>query len=119
MMFDIEKACEVTKEILKKHFAKLGTLLHHELLQKVTQRMFAAGLVSQAVNNSPDYNNLMGEYFVVLELCNDHSKFMEYCRTFVRILCDQGGPLKVISEVITGDWNKEIKEQLHVNLDFT
>ena len=79
MMFDIEKACEVAKEILKKHFAKLGTLLHHELLQKVTQRMFAAGLVSQAVNNSPDYNNLMGEYFVMLELCNDHPKFIEYC----------------------------------------
>ena len=46
MMFDKEKACETTQEILKKHFAKLGTLLHHELLQKVTQRMFAAGLVS-------------------------------------------------------------------------
>ena len=56
MMFDIEEACEVAKEILKKHFAKLDTLLHHELLKKVTQRIFAAGLVSQAVNNSPDYN---------------------------------------------------------------
>ena len=116
--FDIEKAKEIIHEILRKHYDSLGDLIHSDLLQKVTQRMYAAGLVSVSVNNSPNFNNLMNEYGVVLKVCRDCSKFITYCRTFIRILSDQGGPWKMISEVIADDWDKEIKEQLHISLKF-
>ena len=119
MTFDIEKAKEIIQAILRKHYDSLGDLIHSDLLQKVTQRMYAAGLVSVSVNNSPNFNNLMNEYGVVLKVCRNCSKFITYCRTFIRILSDQGGPLRMISEVIADDWDKEIKKQLHISLNFT
>ena len=119
MTFDIEKANRIIQAILRKHYDSLGDLLHDDLLQKVTQRMYAANLVSGSVNSSPNFKNLMKEYDVVLRVCKDHSKFITYCQTFIRILSDQGGPLKMLSEVIADDWEKEIKEQLHLSLNFT
>ena len=119
MTFDIEKASKIIQAILRKHYDSLGDLIHSDLLQKVTQRMYAAGLVSVSVNSSPNFDNLMKEYGVVLRVCRDCSKFITYCRTFIRILYDQGGPLKMISEVIDDNWDKEMKEQLHISLNFT
>ena len=117
--FDVEKASKITKEILKKHFASLGDLLHRDPLEKVIQRMYAENLVSESVNSSPDYKNMMSEYNVLLDICSDVSEFTEYCTKFIRILSDQGGPLLKISNRIAADWTKEIAKQLHVNLNFT
>ena len=100
-------------------FIRWSNKLHSHLLQKVTQRMNVAGSVSGSVNKSPNFNNLMKEYGVVLKVCRDCSKFITFCWTFITILSDQGGLLKMVSEVIADDWDKEIKEQLHISLNFT
>ena len=102
---------------MRKHFASLGGLLHREPLQEVARGMYAAGLVSKSVNSSPDYNNLMSEYNVMLGLCSDLAQFRKCCQEFLTILSDQDGPLKVVSKVIADDWEKEIMDQLQVNLD--
>ena len=117
--FDVEKASKIAKGILKKYFASLGGLLHKDPLEKVIQRMYGENLVSESVNNSPDYKNMMSEYNASLELCRDVSEFMDHCKTFIRILSDQSGPLVKISNRIAADWTKEIAKQLHVNLKFT
>ena len=118
VIFDIKKAGQITKKVLNEHFASLSDCLHAIPLQKVTERMFSAGLVSEPVKNSPDYNNLMSEYKVTLMYCDDCSEFVECCRSFVKILFEQGGPLKSISTAIANDWAKELKSQLHVTLNF-
>ena len=64
---DTKKAKEIILEILRKHYDSLGDLLHSDLLQKVTQRMYVSGLVSVSVNSSPNFNNLMNEYNVMLK----------------------------------------------------
>ena len=119
MTFDVERASRIMQDILRERHDSLGDLLHDDLLQRVTQRMYAANLVSGAVNNLPNFNNLMKEYGVMLRECRDQSNFITYCQTFIRILSDQGGPLKMISEVIADAWEKEIKKQLNISLNFT
>ena len=73
--FNAEKAGKIAQGILRKHLASLSGLLHREPLQEVAREMYAAGLVSKSVNSSPDYNNLMSEYNVMLGLCNDLAQF--------------------------------------------
>ena len=92
-------------------------MLYGEPLQEVARGMYAAGLVSKSVNSSPDYNNLMSEYNVMLGLCSDLAQFRKCCQKFLTILSDQDGPFKIISKVIANDWDKEIMDQLQVNLD--
>ena len=116
---DTKKAKEIIHKILRKHYDSLRDLLYSDLLQKVTHRMYTSGLVSVSVNNSPNFNNLLKEYNVMLRVCRDHSEYITYCQTFIRILSDQGGPLKKISVAIADDWDREIKEKLHISLKFT
>ena len=116
---DAEKAGKIAQGILRKHFDLLGVLLHRESLQEVARGMYAAGLVSMSVKNSPDYNNLMKEFNIMLGLCRDLPQFRKHCQEFLTILSGQGGPLKSISEVIANAWDKEIMDQLRVNINFT
>ena len=71
-MSDAEKAGKIAQGILRKHFDLLGGLLYGEPLQEVARGMYAAGLVSISVNNSPDYNNLMKE-FNIIYACMDYA----------------------------------------------
>ena len=115
---DAEKAGKIAQGILRKHFDSLGGLLHRDPLQEVARGMYAAGLVSISINNSPDYNNLMKEFNIMLGLCRDLPQFRKHCQEFLTILSGQDGPLKAISEVIANEWDKEIKDQLRVNFNF-
>ena len=117
-MSDTEKAAKITQGILKKHFDSLGGLLHKEPLQAVARGMYGAGLVSISVNNSPNYNNLMTEFNIMLGLCRDLGQFQNRCQEFLTILSRQDGPLKDISEVIADDWDKEIMAQLGLKFNF-
>ena len=115
---DAEKAGKIAQGILRKHFDSLGGLLHRECLQKVAGEMYAAGLVSTSVNTSPDYNNLMKEFNIMLGLCRDLLQFQNHCQEFLTILSGQEGPLKAISEVIAKELDKEIMDQLRLNFNF-
>ena len=109
---NVQKASKLVEKILDNHSASLGSLLSYEApLQKVTNAMFKAGLVSVNVQDSPSYKDLISEYKTLLELENDYSRFLKYCRLFISILSDQGGPFKLIGELIATD----IREQLDVN----
>ena len=117
-MSDAEKAGKIAQGILRKHFDSLGGLLYGEPLQEVARGMYAAGLVTISVNNSPDYNNLMKEFNIMLGLCRDLGQFQNHCQEFLTILSRQGGPLKAFSKVIADDWDKEIMDQLRMNFNF-
>ena len=115
---DAEKASKIEQGILRKYFDSLGGLLHRDPLQEVARGMYAAGLVSISVNNSPDYNNLMKEFNIMLGLCRDLPQFQNHCREFLTILSRQDGPLKAIGKVIADEWDKEIMDQLQQNFNF-
>ena len=117
-MSDAEKAGKITQGILRKHFASLGGLLYGEPLQEVARGMYAAGLVSISVNHSPDYNNLLKEFNLMLGLCRDLVQFQKHCQEFLTILSRQDGPLKAFSKVIADEWDKEIMDQLRLNFNF-
>ena len=117
-MSDAEKAGKIAQGILRKHFDSLGGLLYGEPLQEVARGMYAAGLVSISINNSPDYNNLMTQFNIMLGLCRDLAQFQKHCQEFLTILSRQDGPLKAFSKVIADDWDKEIMDQLGLNFNF-
>ena len=117
-MSDAEKAGKIAQGILRKHFASLGGLLYGEPLQEVARGMYAASLVSISVNNSPDYNNLMTQFNIMLGLCRDRVQFRKRCQQFLTILSRQDGPLKAFSKVIADDWDKEIMDQLGLKFNF-
>lgn len=119
VQFDVKKASKVAQEILNSYSGSLDNFLHEAPLKEVAQHMFSANLISNAVNESPNYNNLMSEYKGMLQLSSDEAEFMKYCRSFINILSDRGGPLQKISRKIANDWTSEIMKQLHVNLKFT
>ena len=117
-MSDAEKAGRIAQGILRKYFHSLGGLLHRDSLQEVARGMYAAGLVSISVNNSPDYNNLMKEFNIMLGLCRDLPQFQNHCQEILTILSCQDGPLKTISKVIADELDKEIMDQLQLNFNF-
>ena len=118
-MSDAEKAGKIAQGILRKHLASLGELLHGDPLQEVARQMYVANLVStKSVYSSPDYNNLMREFNIMLGLCRDLAQFQKHCRKFLTILSHQGSPLKAISKVIADEWDKEIMDQLQLNFNF-
>ena len=114
---DVEKVKKEIQKVLKQCFSKLDILLR-ESLQQIATDMFSAGLVTQTTQNEPNVSKVMKEFTSGMEFISDCQELVEYCKLFLRILAQQGGPFKRAADKIAQEWTTNIEKVLKVNLEF-
>ena len=114
---DVEKVKKEIQKVLKKCYSKLDILLR-ECLHQIATDMFSVGLVSQTTLNEPNVSKVMSEFTSGMEFISDCHELVEYCRLFLRILCQHGGPFKRAADRMAQEWTTNIERVLSMNLEF-
>ena len=114
---DVEKVKKEIQKVLKRWYSKLDILLR-ESLQQIATDMFSVGLVSQTTLNELNVLKVMNEFTLGMEFISDCQELVEYCKLFLRILAQQGGPFQRAANKIAQEWTTNIERVLSMNLEF-
>ena len=114
---DVGKVKKEIQKVLKQCYSKLDILLR-ESLQQIATDMFSDGLVTQTTQNEPNVSKVMNEFTSGMDFISDCQELVEYCKLFLRILAQQGGPFKRAADKIAQEWTTNIERELSMNLEF-
>ena len=114
---EVDKVKKVIQKVLKKYFSNLEILLN-ECLQEIATAMFSNDLVSQNIKKEPNVAKMMSQFTSGMNFISDCNELVEYCKLFLSILAQQGGPFKRASDKIAQEWTTNIEKELGVNLEF-
>ena len=109
---------KLIRKVLTKYRADLADLLETSL-PKLAEEMLAAGLISNAAQKTPTFDNIMREFMAGMSFKMTHTELQEYVIKFLEILNKIGGNFACVSNVLRNEWTKIIKEELKVEINFT
>ena len=106
LIFIVRVSIEVS---LRSHFAVLSSATEH-CISDVSAKLYAKGLITEAVNKSPTILRIIDEFKAGLSLVSDISRLVERYECFLECLSYDAGPLHDVSDKLSADWN-DIKKQ--------
>ena len=114
---EVDKVKKVIQDVLKNYYSKLETLLN-ERLHEIATDMFSNDLVSQNTKNEPNVAKVMSEFTLGMDFIIECQELVEYCKLFLYILAQQGGPFKRAADKLAQEWTTNIEKKLCLNLEF-
>ena len=115
---DINTLRKLIWKVLRKYHAALADLLKSSLV-KLANEMFAAELISSGAQETPTFDNIIGEFKAGMNFMMTHTELQEYVVKFLEILKNMGGSFARASNVLQKELTKLIKEELKVEMNFT
>ena len=112
---DIYKLRRVIRNVLVQHHASLDES-SRDSLQLLANEMYAAGLISSTVRQSPSFDNIIAEYKATLSAMSSLSEIVHYCVKFLSILTKIGGSCAMASQAIREFWIRDCKAKCGVEL---
>ena len=114
---EVDKVKKVIQKVLRKYYSKLETLLN-EGLKEIAVNMFSNNLVSRCTKKEPSVGKMMSEFTSGMDFISDCQELVQYCKLFLSILSEQGGPFKRAADKLAQEWTVNIKKEVSVNLEF-
>ena len=87
-------------------------------LEKIATDLYSHGLISEAVNESPTFKDIMTEFQSGMNLIRNYQRLVKHCELFLQTLVDQHGPPKEAAINIAEDWTENIKRKLNITIEF-
>ena len=112
---DINKLLRVIRNVLTQHHTSLDISSRNNL-HLLANEMYAAGLISLAVLQSPSFDSIIAEFMVALVFMHSLSEIEQCCAKFLSILTKIGGPCALASQALQEDWIKDGKAECGVEL---
>ena len=101
--------CASIEKSLRSHFAVLSSATEH-CISDVSTKLYSKGLISEAVNKSPEILKIFDEFKAGLSSMSDISQLVKRYECFLECLSCDAGPLHDVCNRLSTDWN-DIKKQ--------
>lgn len=114
---DVDKLRDLLCEVLDGMSADLGNLLQSGTLDSFSSELFAAKLISSAVNETPDFKKIMREFETSMKFMS-HPELEEHCRGFLQALRKSGGsggPTSKAAEKLEEEWSEVVLNELGIH----
>ena len=79
-------------------------------ISDVSAKLYSKGLISEAVNKSPEILKIFSEFKAGLSSVSDISQLVKRYECFLECLSCDAGPLHYVFDKLSADWN-DIKKQ--------
>ena len=112
---DISKLRRVIGNVLAQHHSSLHES-SRDSLQLLATEMYATGLISSAVRQSPSFHNIFADFTAVLGFMSTVSEIEQNCAMFLSILTKIGGRCATASQALQHDFIKNSKTECRVEL---
>ena len=113
----MNKVCRTLRNVLTKQFSSLNGALKN-CLKDVANEMYAEGLISNGVKDSPTYDSIIQEFKAGMIYMKDITQLEEYCQAFLDCLYNgsQGGPAIFAAQNLAEEWKKDVQEVHSISL---
>ena len=115
---DINKLRKLIRKVLTKYRAALADLLKNSLA-KLADEMLAAELIGSEAQETPTFDNIIGEFMAGMSFIMTHTELQEYVVKFLEILNKIGANFARAANVLQKEWTEIIKKELKVEINFT
>ena len=115
---DISTLRKLIRKVLTKYHAALADLLKSSLA-KLADEMLAAELISSVAQETPTFDNIIGEFMAGMSFVMTCIELQEYVVKFLEILKKIGANFARAANVLQNEWTEIIKKELKLEIKFT
>ena len=107
----------IIKNVLTRWYSLLSKVLMKSL-KKIAADMYSHGLISESVNETPEFKEIMSEFQLGMDVIRNYQRLVKHCELFLQTLIDQRGPPKEAAINIAEEWTDNIKRKLDITIEF-
>jgi hypothetical protein len=101
--------------VLTINFSVLHDIIENSLVV-LSRDMYAEGLISKNVKDSPTYNAIMTDFTAKMKIKDEKQELHQHCTAFIDILSRRGH--RDVASHLVRQWNKEINNVLNTSAFF-
>ena len=106
---------QVIENDLSRHYTSLRNLSWHSL-HYLANQMYDTDLISEDIQQSPSFDNIMAELTVELDSMTSIFQIEQYCNKFLSMLTNMGGSYALVSQALQQDWIKDSRAECGIEL---
>lgn len=115
--YRLEEIKGIIKNVLTRWYSLLSKVLTKSL-KKIAADMYSHGLITESVNETPEFQEIMSEFQSGVDLIPNYQRLVKHCELFLQTLIDQRGPPKEAAINIAEEWTDNIKRKLDITIEF-
>ena len=114
---NLKEIKRIIQDVLTQWNSALSKVLRTSL-EKIATAMYSHGLITETVNETPTFKDIMTEFQLGMDLICKYKRLVKHCEMFLQTLVDQRGPPSQAAISIAEDWTDKIKEKLNITVEF-